>query len=122
MSDVPGLRLAYPVQANSVFASFAPCDNPKYVVIVMIPNTGYGADYAAPTVRKIYDAIYGLEGHKADVPGGKLPSSQVAVKHHEIIKAVWNWKYADERNPLLARAALLLLAELLALLWDDDGM
>ena len=34
--------------ATSVFASFAPCQNPKFVVVVMLPNSGYGADAAAP--------------------------------------------------------------------------
>jgi penicillin-binding protein 2 len=59
--------------ATSVFASFAPCNNPQFVVVVMLPNSGYGADAAAPAVRAIYDGIYGLEGHKAALPGGKLP-------------------------------------------------
>jgi penicillin-binding protein 2 len=59
--------------ATSVFASFAPCQNPQFVVVVMLPNSGYGADAAAPAVREIYDGIYGLEGHKAALPGGKLP-------------------------------------------------
>jgi penicillin-binding protein 2 len=61
--------------ATSVFASFAPCSDPKYVVIVMVPDSGYGADVAAPAVRQIWDSIYGLEGHKAAVPGGQVPSS-----------------------------------------------
>jgi penicillin-binding protein 2 len=61
--------------ATSVFASFAPCNDPKYVVVVMVPDSGYGADVAAPAVRQIWDGIYGLEGHKAAVPGGQLPSS-----------------------------------------------
>src|ERR1700733_7481564 len=61
--------------ATSVFASFAPCHDPKYVVIVMVPDSGYGADVAAPAVRQIWDDIYGLEGHKAAVPGGHVPSS-----------------------------------------------
>ena len=61
--------------ATSVFASFAPCDNPKYVVVVMVPNSGYGADVAAPAVRQIWDGIYGLEGHKAAVPSGHVPSA-----------------------------------------------
>jgi penicillin-binding protein 2 len=74
-------------QPNSVFASFAPCDHPKYVVIVMIPNVGYGADYAAPTVRKIYDAIYGLEGHKAALPAGKAPSTLPTLSANGSIKA-----------------------------------
>ena len=59
--------------ATSVFASFAPCQNPQFVVVVMLPDSGYGADAAAPAVRTIWDGIYGLEGHKAALPGGKLP-------------------------------------------------
>ncbi|HEY2287903.1 MAG TPA: penicillin-binding protein 2 [Streptosporangiaceae bacterium] len=59
--------------ATSVFASFAPCGHPKYVVVVMIPDSGYGADVSAPAVRQIWDSIYGLEGHKAALPGGALP-------------------------------------------------
>src|SRR5260370_19507379 len=59
--------------ATSVFASFAPCGNPQYVVVVMIPNSGFGADVSAPAVRQIWDGLYGLEGHKAALPGGRLP-------------------------------------------------
>jgi penicillin-binding protein 2 len=61
--------------ATSVFASFAPCQNPQYVVVVMLPDSGYGADAAAPAVRQIWDGIYGLEGHQAAVPGGVLPAT-----------------------------------------------
>jgi len=60
-------------QATSVFASFAPCDDPKYVVVVVIPNAGFGADVAGPAARQIWDSIYGLEGHTAALPGGVLP-------------------------------------------------
>ena len=59
--------------ATSVFASFAPCNNPKLVVVVMLPDSGYGADAAAPAVRQIWDGIFGLEGKKAAMPGGNLP-------------------------------------------------
>ena len=59
--------------ATSVFASFGPCNDPKYVVIMMIPKSGYGADVSAPAVRQIWDGIYGLEGHKAALPGGATP-------------------------------------------------
>lgn len=60
--------------ATSVFASFAPCQDPKFVVIVMLPDSGYGSDAAAPAVRQIWDGIYGLEGRKAALPGGKVPT------------------------------------------------
>jgi penicillin-binding protein 2 len=72
---------------TSVFASFAPCSNPKYVVVVMIPDSSYGAEVAAPAVRQIYDDIYGLEGHKAALPGGKLPRGLPAVSANGTIKA-----------------------------------
>jgi penicillin-binding protein 2 len=65
--------------ATSVFASYAPCGNPKYVVVVMIPNSGYGADVSAPAVRKIWDAIYGLEGASAVFPGGQDPATLPGV-------------------------------------------
>jgi penicillin-binding protein 2 len=60
-------------QSTSVFASFAPCDHPKYVAVVMIPNSGYGANVSGPAVREIWDGLFGLEGHKAALPGAVLP-------------------------------------------------
>jgi len=60
--------------ATSVFASFAPCNHPKLVVVVMLPDSGFGADAAAPAVRQIWDGIFGLEGKKAAMPGGNLPA------------------------------------------------
>jgi penicillin-binding protein 2 len=62
-------------KATSVFASFAPCSHPQYVVVVMIPDSGYGADASAPAARQIWDGIYGFEGHKAAVTGGQVPSA-----------------------------------------------
>ena len=34
----------------------------------MLPDSGYGADAAAPSVRQIWDGIFGLEGKKAAMP------------------------------------------------------
>jgi penicillin-binding protein 2 len=70
-----GTAQNFGANATSVFASFAPCNDPKYVVLVMVPDSGYGADVAAPAVRQIYDGIYGLEGSKAAVPDGQVPGS-----------------------------------------------
>ena len=82
-----GTAQVYGTQASSVFASFAPCNNPKYVVVVMIPDSGYGADVAAPAVRQIWDGIYGLEGHKAAVPGGQIPSALPQITSTGAIQA-----------------------------------
>ena len=62
-------------QATSVFASYAPASDPKYVVVVMVPKSGEGADVSAPCARQIWDSIYGLEGHKPVFPGGQAPRS-----------------------------------------------
>jgi penicillin-binding protein 2 len=72
--------------ATSVFASFAPCNDPKYVVVVMVPDSGYGADVAAPAVRQIWDGIYGLDGHQAAVPSGQVPSSLPQITSTGVIQ------------------------------------
>lgn len=50
---------------NGVFIAFAPRQNPKLAVAVVIPEAGFGSQSAAPVARKIFDAydeIYGLDG------------------------------------------------------------
>jgi len=49
-----------PRQDTSVFTSFAPASNPKYVVDAFVEDAGYGASVAAPVVREIYDALFNL--------------------------------------------------------------
>jgi penicillin-binding protein 2 len=71
---------------TSVFASFAPCNDPKYVVVVMVPNSNFGAEVAAPAVRQIYDDIYGLEGHKAALVNGSLPHGLPKISADGTIK------------------------------------
>lgn len=41
---------------NGVFIAFAPRDNPKLAVAVVVPEGGYGSQSAAPIARKIFDA------------------------------------------------------------------
>ena len=49
-----------PRQDSSVFTSFSPASNPRYVVDAFMEQSGYGASVAAPVVRQIYDALYNL--------------------------------------------------------------
>ena len=44
-------------EPNSWFASFAPAYNPKYVVLAVIAEGGYGASAAAPVVAKVYNYL-----------------------------------------------------------------
>ncbi|WP_179198693.1 peptidoglycan D,D-transpeptidase FtsI family protein [Paenibacillus amylolyticus] len=55
---------------NGVFIAFAPRDNPKLAVAVVVPEGGFGSVSASPIARKIFDAydeVYGLDG----TPKGK---------------------------------------------------
>jgi penicillin-binding protein 2 len=67
-------------QPTGWFASFAPAANPRYVVVAMITEAGTGGSVSAPITREIYDGIFGLEGHKALLPGGVLPTKLPVVR------------------------------------------
>ena len=50
---------------NGVFIAFAPRENPKLAVAVIVPEGGFGSYSAAPIARAIFDAydeVYGLDG------------------------------------------------------------
>lgn len=44
------------------FASFAPANKPKYAVVFVVSQGGLGGNASAPSVRKIYEAIFGVRG------------------------------------------------------------
>ncbi|WHY18655.1 penicillin-binding transpeptidase domain-containing protein [Paenibacillus sp. G2S3] len=53
------------IRDNGVFIAYAPRNNPKLAVAVVIPEGGFGSQSAAPVARKIFDAYdweYGLDG------------------------------------------------------------
>ncbi len=45
-------------QDHAWFASFAPADDPQYVVVVLVERGGKGGQVAAPIARQIYEAIF----------------------------------------------------------------
>ena len=47
-------------QDTSVFASFAPADDPRFAVDAVFEQSGYGADVAAPAVEQEYQTLFGL--------------------------------------------------------------
>jgi len=63
---------------TSWFASFAPVNDPRYAIVVNIPDSGTGATYAAPAAKAIYQAIFGV-GRPAELPGGLPPADLPAV-------------------------------------------
>jgi len=55
--EMTGTR--YPV---SWFATFAPANKPRYAVVMNVSQGGTGAGTSAPSVRKIYEALFGVQG------------------------------------------------------------
>ncbi|MER5326393.1 penicillin-binding protein 2 [Streptosporangium roseum] len=55
-----GTAEVYGKADTSWFASFAPADKPRFVVVVMVSQGGMGSQTAAPAARKIYEGIYGF--------------------------------------------------------------
>jgi penicillin-binding protein 2 len=53
-----GTAEAPPLGVHSWYASWAPYDHPKLVVVAMIEHGGYGAQAAAPTAKRIYQAYF----------------------------------------------------------------
>ena len=50
---------------HSWFTAYAPADQPRIAVAVIVENGGFGADAAAPVVRKILEAYFAAEGYVA---------------------------------------------------------
>jgi penicillin-binding protein 2 len=49
-----------PKQDTSWFAAMVPANDPKYVIVAMVEQGGFGSQTAAPIVRHIIERIYGL--------------------------------------------------------------
>lgn len=49
-----------PFQTTSWFAAMVPAGDPKYVVVAMVEQGGYGAASAAPIVRQVIEGLLGI--------------------------------------------------------------
>ncbi len=63
---------------TSWFASFAPSNKPRYAVVMMVGQGGFGASTSGVGVRHIYETLFGVKGNKvipdaAIFPTGKPP-------------------------------------------------
>jgi penicillin-binding protein 2 len=64
---------------TSWFASYAPSEKPRYAVVMMVSQGGYGSSTSGVGVRKIYETLFGVKGSKvipelALFPDGKPPT------------------------------------------------
>jgi len=60
---------------TSWFASFAPLAKPRYAVVMMVSQGGFGASVSAVGVKDIYSAIFGVTGNKVDPTKAIFPAS-----------------------------------------------
>jgi penicillin-binding protein 2 len=76
---------------TSWFVSYAPSNNPQYVVVMMVSQGGTGAGTSGPGVKKIYQALFGVKGSSASpsksvLPGGRLPTALPTIGKDGSIK------------------------------------
>ncbi len=74
---------------TSWFASFAPTNKPRFAVVMMVSQGGFGASVSGVGTRKIYETLFGVEGSKVSsakilfpsgVPPVVLPKISPATK------------------------------------------
>lgn len=88
--------------STSWFATIAPINNPKYVVVMMVSQGGTGSLTSGPSVRKIYEAIFGVSGTKVNPSDsvlykGSTATSLPVVTETGTIKPLFGTEYADKR-------------------------
>lgn len=69
--------------STSWFASYAPANKPRYAIVMMVTQGGTGSKTSGPSVRKIYEALFGIDGttvnpNKSVLIGG-APSKTLPV-------------------------------------------
>lgn len=74
---------------TSWFASYGPTNKPRFAVVMMVSQGGFGASTSGVGVRKIYETLFGVEGSKissakilfpSGVPPVVLPKISTATK------------------------------------------
>jgi penicillin-binding protein 2 len=72
---------------TSWFASYAPTDKPRYAVVMMVSQGGFGASSSGVGVRKIYETLFGTKGSTL-VPGAAIyPEGKPPLKLPKISPA-----------------------------------
>ena len=69
------------------YASYAPVDKPRYAVVMMVSQGGFGASTSAAGVRKIYETLFGVKGSQVDPKAVIFPKGAPPVKLPKISPA-----------------------------------
>ncbi len=72
---------------TSWFASYGPTENPRYAVVMMVSQGGFGASVSGVGVRKIYETLFGVTGSRVDPAKAIFPDGKPPVKLPKISPA-----------------------------------
>ena len=72
---------------TSWFASYGPTENPRYAVVMMVSQGGFGASVSGVGVRKIYETLFGVTGSRIDPAKAIFPDGKPPVKLPKISPA-----------------------------------
>lgn len=72
---------------SSWYAAFAPSNNPRYVVVMMVSQGGFGASTSGLGVKQIYSTLFGVKGNKVDPDAVLFPSGKPPTKLPKISPA-----------------------------------
>jgi penicillin-binding protein 2 len=64
---------------TSWFASYGPTNKPRFVVVMMVSQGGFGASISGIGTRKIYETLFGVVGSKVDSAKILFPSGNPPV-------------------------------------------
>ncbi len=65
---------------TSWYASYAPYKNPQYAVVMMVSQGGFGASTSGAGVKKIYEALFGVQGNNVKPELALFPKGKPPVK------------------------------------------
>jgi penicillin-binding protein 2 len=65
---------------TSWYASYAPYKNPQYAVVMMVSQGGFGASTSGAGVKKIYEALFGVQGNTVKPELALFPKGKPPVK------------------------------------------
>lgn len=79
--QIPGLTVAGKTgtaenphgKPHAWFAGYAPIDNPRLVVVALVENVGYGAEFAVPIAQRVLQVAFGTGQPGAAHPGPTPP-------------------------------------------------
>ena len=70
-----GSAEVYGKQSTSWVASY----DKRYVVVMMVSQGGTGSGTSGPAIRKIWEALYGIDGTRVDTSAAALPGARPPV-------------------------------------------